>query len=1109
MKLLPESKIFSTQIFSQISRTGKLILKFTIFSLFLLFNYSSTFCQPISEKGYLPITNFTPKEYNGLPQNWAVLEDKRGIMYFCNSEGVLEYDGIFWRKIKLPGSPFVRSLAIDNNGRIYVGARNEFGYLESDSIGNLKYKSLINYLPEKNRNFGDVWKTYATPEGIYFQTYGTILRWDNDTIKIWTPESENIFHTSFFVNGQYFVRERNVGLKVMKDDSLILLNNGRKFDTIGIYGMVPFDKNEILAVTNKFGIYHLYNTDDPANTRIVRHFTVIDDLLFENEIYNVIKINESIYSFGTIGGGVIIFNHLTGKFEVLNKNSGLKDESVYYQFQDQKGHLWLALDNGITRIAIGSPITFFKDNAGLGATIKSTTRYLNTIYVATTLGIYYLPVSDFSRIPPTYDFNMQFDKPDFVQVSEITDDCWDLFSFKYNNEILLLAALDFSIAQIDQNNEVTKIIEGYPNDVYQSKIDPARVFIGMENGLVSIYRKDGKWTIEGKIKGINEPGYKIIEDPDGNLWVGTNNGSVYVMNITNFNLVKENPKVFRYDTTHGLPEGDIYVELVNDKPLFATSKGLYSFLPDQEHFVPDTTFGKEFADGSRYIHRVSQDPDKNIWLVTRFEKTTHELETGFLRPVTDEKYEWIKAPFLSFSKELIHAIYHDDNGITWLGGPEGLYRYDANVKKDYKQDYYTLIRKVFIGGDSAIFMGTNFDDNGKPSVSQLISLQSTLKYRNNSLIFEYSAPSNEEGTPMLFSYYLEGYDKKWSDWSPITMKEYTNLHEKTYKFHVKSKNLYEHEGKEAVYIFTILPPWHRTILAYIGYVLFFIGFVYTVVTVYTRGLRAIIRERTAEIREQKDEIEEKNRDIVDSIQYASRIQTALLPPGDYIEELFPERFILLLPRDIVSGDFYWMAKKNGKIITVTADCTGHGVPGAFMSMLGMAFLNEITSKADDIHANEILNQLRDQVVKSLRQTGETGESQDGMDLALYILDTEKMKLEFAGANNPLFLFRNKELEIIKPDKMPIGISMKIDLPFTNNVIDVKKGDRLYTFSDGYPDQFGGPDNRKFMIKKFKLLLGEILEKPMDEQKKILEDTLNEWMAETSQIDDVLVIGVKV
>lgn len=202
---------------------------------------------------------------------------------------VLEYDGIFCRKISFPGSPYIRSLAIDDNGRIYVGAVNEFGYLESDSIGELRYQTLINYLLEENWDFDDVWKTYATPEGIYFQTFGTIFRWDNDTIKIWTSETENIYHISFSVNGQYFVRERNVGLKMMRDDSLILINNGRKFDTIYIFGMVPFDKNEILAITNKFGIYHLYNTDDPTNTKIERHFTVIDNLLFENEIYNVIK----------------------------------------------------------------------------------------------------------------------------------------------------------------------------------------------------------------------------------------------------------------------------------------------------------------------------------------------------------------------------------------------------------------------------------------------------------------------------------------------------------------------------------------------------------------------------------------------------------------------------------------------------------------------------------------------------------------------------------------------------------------------------------------------------------------------------------------------------
>ncbi|MCK4344268.1 MAG: SpoIIE family protein phosphatase, partial [Bacteroidales bacterium] len=1028
----------SLQIPNKISRSGRSFSRFTLLFVFLISFNHSIFSQPIFEKGYLSILNYTTEDYKKEAQNFAIIQDKRGVMYFGNNRGVLEYDGKFWRPIDIKEKP-VFSLAIDENGKIFVGSMNEFGYLAPDSVGNLQYHSLIQYLNENDKNFGDVWKTFATSEGVYFQTSGAIFRWDADSIRVWT--SENEYHFSFFVNGEFFVREKETGLKIMKEDTLILLNTGKKFDTLDIYGMVPYSKNEALIVTDKHGIYHLYNTDKPNETRIVTYFTVIDNFLDENAINNVIKIDDHKYSFGTWGSGVILFDQSTGQFEVINKISGLQDEIVNFQFLDDRGNLWLALSDGITMAAVGSPVTFYKDNTGLDATIESITRFNNHLCVATHLGSLYLTHLQGLNIPPIYYSNAFDNKPGFVQIGEVASESWGLLSFELKNEKFLLVILNDKVVIIDKDNKVCEKIYNSSWDVYQSKQDPSRVFIGIDEGLESIYRKNGEWIKEGKTQGINERIYKITEDPSGKLWMGTNNGSVYVMNITNFNLVKENPKVIRYDTTHGLPEGDIYVELVNDKPLFATGKGLYTFLPGQERFEPDTTYGMEFADGSRYIHRLSQDHDGYIWMVTYLEKTK-EYETGFLKPLEGGGYRWIKEPFLSFSKGVIHAIHHDEGGVTWLGGVEGLYRYDSRVEKNFSQDYYTLIRKVALRGDSAIFMGAFFDNKGVIVTNQPESLIPIFRYADNSLTFEFSALNNEDEIPVLFSYYLEGYDKKWSDWSTEFKKEYTNLHEKTYKFHVKSKNLYEHEGKKAVYTFTILPPWHRTILAYIGYVLFFIGFVYTVVTVYTRGLRAIIRERTAEIREQKDEIEEKNRDIVASIQYASRIQTALLPPGDYIKELFPERFILFLPRDIVSGDYYWMTKKNNKIFTVTADCTGHGVPGAFMSMLGVAFLNEITSKVKDIHANEILDQLRDQVVKSLRQTGETGESQDGMDLALYILDTEKMKLEFAGANNPLFLFRNKELEVIKPDKMPIGISMKIDLPFTNHVIDVKKGDLL-------------------------------------------------------------------
>ncbi len=257
-------------------------------------------------------------------------------------------------------------------------------------------------------------------------------------------------------------------------------------------------------------------------------------------------------------------------------------------------------------------------------------------------------------------------------------------------------------------------------------------------------------------------------------------------------------------------------------------------------------------------------------------------------------------------------------------------------------------------------------------------------------------------------------------------------------------------------------------------------------------------------------ITEQKKEITDSIQYASRIQNAMLPPGDYIDDLLPERFIIFMPRDIVSGDFYYITEKDGKVICVVADCTGHGVPGAFMSMLGISFLNEIISKHPVLpHSNEILEELRAHVIKSLHQTGKTGESQDGMDLALYIIDIKARRMEFSGANNSLWIFRNGQLIEKKADKMPIGIYASVDKPFTRHDMDLHTGDMVYAFSDGYYDQFGGPFGKKFMVKNFREMLIQIHHKPVKEQQRIMVETLEQWMADISQVDDILVLGVRV
>ncbi len=271
------------------------------------------------------------------------------------------------------------------------------------------------------------------------------------------------------------------------------------------------------------------------------------------------------------------------------------------------------------------------------------------------------------------------------------------------------------------------------------------------------------------------------------------------------------------------------------------------------------------------------------------------------------------------------------------------------------------------------------------------------------------------------------------------------------------------------------------------------------------------KKTNIELAQKNTLITEQKKEITDSIEYASRIQNAMLPPGDYIDGLLPERFIIYKPRDIVSGDFYYITEKDGKVICVIADCTGHGVPGAFMSMLGISFLNEIISKHRDLpHSNEILEELRAHVIKSMHQTGKMGESKDGMDLALYIMDMEARKMEFSGANNSLWIFRNGEMIEKRADKMPIGIYYSLDNnAFSRHDIELQQGDAVYAFSDGYYDQFGGPLQKKFMIKNFRELLKKIHRKPMKEQQRILVETLEEWMADTAQVDDILVVGVRV
>jgi len=1066
--------------------------------LFLIAN--NALGQP--EHGHFPVYNFTSKVYNAQEMNVAIAQDSRGLTYFANTSGILEYDGINWKLIKLLNESVPRSLATDRKGKIYVGSENELGYLAPDSIGNMGYISLMNYIPEKTKEFQVVWNVYSKENEIFFQTDSSILIWNGKGIK--TINSPARIHEFFQAGDSFFARIENLGLTLFDGEGFKLIPGGEYFIKRLVYGVIAMDSSKYLIATDKEGLF-IYNAESglPGNEIIKPFSTQADSYIRKHTIFNAKKLSADLISIGTWGGGLVIINMKGEIHSIIDKEYGIQDQIILDQFSDSAGNIWLALSKGISRVEAVSPISLFNSQNGLQGTVQSITSFDGTIYAATTVGVFYLDSKTIDK------GGFLFKERVFKAIEGLTIECWDLLDFELGNYNVLLCVANDQVKIINKSRKIEVLLPGIAYDIYQSKLDPARVFIGLENGLTSFYYEKEKWNKEEKIIGIEETISSISEDHLGNLWMGTLNQGIIKMNIKSFeNKRIKGVELFKFGQENGVPTGPTQISNISGRLIIGTSKGLYKFLPVRNMFEPDSSFGVNFADGSHYIHRISDQKDDKIWMVT-FEQNRNKYQVGYLNYIPGKAYQWNTKAFSGISENVQHSVFQGENDIVWFGGPEGVYRFNPNISKNYNYVYNTLIRKVTLSNGDTIFGGATFDTEGNVTTVQPVNIKPVLKYSQNSLNFDFASLSGENESLQTLSYFLEGYDKKWSEWSQQSKKEYTNLNEGNYTLRVKSKNIYGAEGTEGSFMFTILSPWYRTIVAYLSYAILLVLLIFGIVEVYTRNLRNIIQERTAEVVQQKTEIEVKNKEITDSIHYARRIQSAILPPEEYLKSILNEYFILYMPRDIVSGDFYWMHSENDRLITVTADCTGHGVPGAFMSMLGVAFLNEIIVKHEDKSADKILNELRSYVIKSLRQTGKEGENQDGMDISLCIFDMKTMKAQFSGANNSLILIRNEELIVYPADKMPIGIHLRSNNSFTLHEIDLQKNDIFYTLSDGFADQFGGQEGKKFMMKRLKEILLTIHKEDMKMQGRHLEDTISDWMKGYAQVDDILMMGIKI
>ena len=1053
----------------------------------------------------------------------TIFQDSKGFIWIGTRNGLNRYDGYEMREYKHSQSDslsitgnFIRSIAETPDGNIWIGTKDHgiaIWLRESDNFitlpDNLKLSEKeilgMSYLE------GHVWAL----------TRNFLVRINADLTAI----KEFNHYNNVFKECRYYsypiVKNRS-DLWIGTKDGLLIFDLKKeqfhRFMSYGIYfnddvSSLFFKEDGMLVIGSSGGLKMLnVKTGDMS---IV--WAEDRDAAFESINCISGKAGDQIW-LGT-SRGVEKAEYPFKTHSVYGKGKRWQKKIENYEITclifDKSGIMWAGTKNhGLLKINFSQPkfksISFETDDLSYFKSYNFTSVIKDrdgVLWLGTERdGLY--SVSDDFKTVKHYDINQNITYGSADKVNCILEAGYEILWIGTPSGIYVLDKNSGSIKEFDYagSKEFANLLKNnIINDMLKDRLGD--IWIATSFGL---YKYNGEKIVsyfmssggDGDGSGLCSDVVNVLfQDKHGWLWVGTKEGINYIK--------RSGGKFSRICNTEGeepvISDNDIISfgeDIYSDIIWIGTRSGLSFY--DKTKFSPGI-YRKNNKLYQSMICNVLLDEYNRIWIGTN---------QGVLSISQDSKmYSFTEEDGLPGYVFNVNSSFKDKNYL-YFGGVNGLAYLNTDSLKEN-----VVIPNVVVTGIDILHKGKEIHRycGGVKEIE--------FKYKRNTIVkVDFAALEFTRPESNWFRVKLENYDEEWRDATQEHSVVFSNLYPGDYTLKVMGANsdfVWNNEPTKVV--IHITPPLWMTGFAYIFYILLGAFIIQLIINFSVRKYRIEnkrLKEETEHkhmIEEQKEELTKFNRSLTDSISYAKRIQEAIIPSEAVFRTIVSEAFVYYAPKDIVSGDFYWIYEKGNKIFIAVVDCTGHGVPGAFMSIVGHGMLRNIVEIQEVENPAEVLNRMNDEVIKVFKKNNQNNgdansleEVNDGMDMVLCVIDRENATLEYAGAYNPIYLIRDNEILTFKGDRFPIG--HRIGQKFRIEIINLLKGDALYLFSDGYADQFGGPDNKKFKYRRFRHLLLNIHKLPMSDQKAILHQKMEEWRryfeVKQEQVDDMLIIGIK-